>query len=860
MTIHYSLHDMQAQNSHPELRHSAPTLDCVLDSVRSLIEAGASLHWLVPFEKRPIENKWSEAPFQDEAALRSSYRNNANIGIRLGEPSKTEGGYLHVLDIDIRKPELTAEVWAVVESLYAGARSLPSVISGSGGESRHLYFLSDRPLRKKTFAQSKGFEKIWDDKKQRYVVKHDWMVDLFGTGVQVVLPPSIHPDTKLPYRWERPLDLDMIAFGVGPNIPADTIDGWNVQTSVSEPEDEDDLFAIVRADPMDLTSEQITDVLKHIPNHCAGAHYDEYVQVGMALHHQFRGANEGFERWCEWAKQSEKFDAKNAAVRWRSFSETSKNPVRMASLIQIANSNKLKAEFDFDMDDGDDGFDLPAVIPAASSNDLSDLLGDSNDLSDLLGDDPRPAAKAAPKDTYDPDWVQLLHRNEEGELKSTLHNVSLFVDNDLRLRDVKEFNEFKKEKVLRNQPKHASKRRDKGKPIVNLDRPHWNVNDPINGDPLTDTHINDIRRIFEAPTTQGGYGIKVSDRDLHAALDIVARKRSFHPIRERLLENPWDGAKRATTLFIDYLGCPDTPYYRNAATLFVLGAVARVFQPGHKFDFVPILEGAQGQGKSTFIRILGLDWFRELSGDISKPQEAVSVLSGAWILEIGELSAMQRSEVNDLKAFISRQVDVARLPYERTAREFPRQCVFMGSTNDGEYLRDITGGRRFWPIKCQVEGMIDNPRLRRNISQIWAEATHMYFEMMDGKKVGELPLYMADPEAAKEAAAMQESRRVETAEEMLAGKIEAWLNQPIGTDERFDDLDPGSPKAYRNETCIAQIWEEMLGRDGAVPHTEAAKIGKAMLQVGWDRSKGTMTGMEINKKFGKCRVYTRPEN
>ncbi|RWO75261.1 MAG: hypothetical protein EOS18_31425 [Mesorhizobium sp.] len=392
------------------------------------------------------------------------------------------------------------------------------------------------------------------------------------------------------------------------------------------------------------------------------------------------------------------------------------------------------------------------------------------------------------------------------------------------------------------------------------DGPHWNLHDPVNGVPLSDTHYNDIRRMIEAPTTQGGYGIKVSDRDLYAAIDIVARKRSFHPIRERLLSTPWDGEQRAATLFIDYLGCADTAYHRNAATLFLLGAVARVFQPGHKFDYVPILEGAQGQGKSTFIRILGLDWFRELAGDMSKPQEAVAMLSGAWILEIGELSAMQRSEVNDLKAFISRQVDTARMPYERTAREFPRQCVFMGSTNDSEYLRDITGGRRFLPIKCKNEGMIDNPRLRRNVLQIWAEATRMYFDMMDGKTVKELPLYMTDADAAKEAAEMQESRRVETSEEMLAGKIMAWLAEPTGTDDRFDDLDPDAPKAYREETCVAQIWEEMMGRDGSVPHTEAGKIGKAMLQVGWRRSPGICSSLEINKKYGKCRVYTRPED
>lgn len=835
---------------------SAPTLDGVLSSVRSLIEAGASLHWLVPFEKRPIENKWSEAPFQDEAALRDSYRANANIGIRLGEPSKTAGGYLHVLDIDVRKPELAAEVWGVVESLYPGARSLPSVISGSGGESRHLYFLSDKPLRKKTFAKSTGYERTWDDNKQRYVVKHDWMVDLFGTGVQVVLPPSIHPDTRQPYRWERPLDLDMIELGIGPIIPAETIESWGVQSSVAEAGDEEDeLFDLSRSEPMDLSSDQINDILKHIPNSGVGAHYDEYVQVGMALHHQFRGANEGFERWCEWAKQSEKFDAKNAAVRWRSFKQDSRNPVRMASLMQIANTNKLKAEFDFD---DDDGFDLPAVIPSASSNDLSDLLGtDSNDLSDLLGGNPQPSAKAEPKDDADPDWLSKLHRNEEGEIKSTLPNVALIVDNDPRIRGIVAFNEFKQEVVLKVAPRRVGKKRDSGHEPANLVGRLWELKDELNGDNWTDSHDIAIRNIVETKPQMKGYGIKVTDRDLKGGIDMAAQKRRFHPVKQLIESVTWDGKPRVERLFIDYLGCDDNDYYRQASLMTFVGAVARVYRPGHKFDFVPILEGAQGKGKSTFIEIIGLQWYNELTGDISDPKQMIEIMQGSWVLEIGELSSMARAEVNDLKAFVSRTEDKARLAWEKRAREFPRQCIFIGSTNDREYLRDQTGGRRFWPIVCKLEGQIDNPRLRREIMQVWAEALHI-FRDMEKRYQGTLPLFLTD-KAADMALEMQESRRVETAEEILAGKIEAWLDQPIGTDERFDDLDLDAPKAYRNETCIQQVWEEMLGRDGAVPHSESMKIGKAMLIVGWERSKGTTGSISTLKKYGKCRVYLRPD-
>ncbi|RWP29504.1 VapE domain-containing protein [Mesorhizobium sp.] len=833
---------------------SAPTLGSVFDSVRPLIEAGASLHWLVPFEKRPIATDWSKAPVQTEASLRANYRNDANIGIRLGEPSKTEGGYLHVFDLDIRKPELAAEAWAMVESLWPGARSLPSVISGSGGESRHLYFLADQPLRKKTLAQSTGFEKSWDERQQKFVVKRDWMIDLFGTGVQVVLPPSIHPDTKLPYRWERPLDLDLISFGIGPIIPAEAIEKWGVQSSVVQPSDEeDDLFDLVRSEPMDLDAAQIGDILKHIPNDGAGAHYDDYVQVGMALHHQFRGSNEGFERWCEWAKQSEKFDAKNAAVRWRSFSQDSKNPVRMATLMQIASTNKLKNDLEFDFDDGPN--QLPALI---INNDLADLLGDdSNDLSVLLGESAPPAAKADKKDVVDPDWLSKLHRNEEGEIKSTLPNVALVVENDPRTRGIVAFSEFKQTVVLRQAGRRAAKKRDSSHDPVNLDGKLWEVRDPLNGDSWTDSHDIAVRNLIESKTQLKGYGIKVTDRDLKGGIDMAAQRRSFHPVKELIESVTWDGKCRAETLFIEYLGCDDSPYYRQASLMTLVGAVARIYRPGHKFDFVPILEGVQGKGKSTFIEILGLHWYNELTGDISDPKQMIEAMQGSWILEIGELSAMQRSEVNDLKAFVSRTQDKARLAFAKRAQEYPRQCIFIGSTNDREYLRDQTGGRRFWPIVCKLEGQIDNPRLRREIMQVWAEALHIFRSMEAEHGRSPLPLHLTD-DAAKTAIVMQESRRVETAEEVLAGQIATFLDQAIGTDDRFDDLDPDAPKTYRNETCIRQLWEEMLGRDGAVPHTETVKIGRAMLLVGWPRSAGVVSGREITKKWGNCRVYTRP--
>ncbi|MGA1831619.1 VapE domain-containing protein [Rhizobium wenxiniae] len=800
----------------------------------ALIAAGAALHWLQPRDKMPIEKHWSTAPRYTAEQLKSTYRRDANIGLRTGEPSKIGDYYLQVIDLDIRKPEMAAAAWAALLEVLPRARSLPCVISGSGGESRHFYTLSKAPLASKKLVRSPGFEMVFDPKKGREVRKHDWEIDLKANGTQVALPPSIHPDTGLPYRWERPLDLDFL------ELMLVEIQGATQANASSIEDDDDDLFSIVRADPLDLDEDEIERIIDDLPEDWVEDR-DYWFRVGMAFHHQYRGEDEGFEAWCEWSSQSAKFDRKDSFRVWESF-RGKNTPFTFRSLIQAAGANRFDEELDLDFDAG----------PSAAASDI--------DLSDLLGGSLPPVvpAKAEVIDEVDPDWKSRLHRNEEGELKSTLPNISLIVENDPRMTRVMQFNEFSQEIVLRGEPRQAKKKRESAHGPVNLDGPIWKVRDTLNGDNWTDSHDNAVRRLIETKSQMQGYGIKVTDRDLRGALDATALKHSFHPIKEMITSVTWDGKPRAETMWIDYLACEDTAYNRQASLLTLVGAVARIFRPGHKFDFVPILEGAQGKGKSTFIEILGLKWYGELTGDVGDPKQMIEVMQGKWILELGELSAMQRSEVNDLKAFVSRTHDKARLAWEKRAKEFARQCIFIGSTNDREYLRDPTGNRRFWPIVCMLpEGvLIDNRKFAGEVMQIWAEAVHIYHQMCkDYGHLDRLPLHMKG-EGAAQAIEMQESRRVETVEEALAGEIIRWLNTPL--DAEFDDLEPGMEPLMRQETCMTQIWREMMGRDGSIPHTESVKIGRAMQLVKWDRSHNVLRTAEINRKYGPCRVYSRP--
>ena len=286
----------------------------------------------------------------------------------------------------------------------------------------------------------------------------------------------------------------------------------------------------------------------------------------------------------------------------------------------------------------------------------------------------------------------------------------------------------------------------------------------------------------------------------------------------------------------------------------LIAGVTRIFEPGHKFDYAVILEGMQGKRKTTFIETLARDWFGELASEFDNTNKMIESMQNAWIIEIPELSGFSKHDVQAIKAFISRRNDKARLAYARRAQDYPRQCIFIGSTNDQKYLRDETGGRRFWPIECLLpeDQNIDIESLREEVSQLWAEAAHLYREMRKAQPKGNLPLYLADDDAREEAERLQESRRVETVEDTMAGQIAVWLERPINVGDAFDTEET----VLRNATCLKQVWVEALGHDPRSYNAQAAQtVGRAMKLVkGW--------GTYVNKprpfgEYGTQRSYIR---
>jgi predicted P-loop ATPase len=211
------------------------------------------------------------------------------------------------------------------------------------------------------------------------------------------------------------------------------------------------------------------------------------------------------------------------------------------------------------------------------------------------------------------------------------------------------------------------------------------------------------------------------------AIARVAQENAFDPLTDYVSGLKWDGINRLSTWLMDYCGAVtetdnQEKFVSAVGRAWMIAAVARAIKPGTKVDAVLIFQGKQGVGKSTAAAILGGDWFTDEMPPLTSKDAAIH-LQGRWIIELGELAALSRSDLESTKGFLARTVDKFRPPYERLTVEIPRRCVFIGTTNSTAFLKDETGNRRFWPVECQ---WVDADRLREIKDQLFAEAVHAY--------------------------------------------------------------------------------------------------------------------------------------
>lgn len=340
-------------------------------------------------------------------------------------------------------------------------------------------------------------------------------------------------------------------------------------------------------------------------------------------------------------------------------------------------------------------------------------------------------------------------------------------------------------------------------------------------------------------------------------------KIEFNPVQEYLKSCKWDGVPRLDTLFIDYLGAADNLYTRAVTRKAFTAAVARAMTPGCKYDNMVILSGPQGIGKSTLLSIMAGDWFND-SIRTFEGKDASELLQGTWLVEVAELDAFRGSDVSRIKQFLSVRTDKFRKAYGRNTGEYPRSCVFFGTTNASEYLRDKTGNRRFWPIDTSVQPATKNifNQLQNERDQLWAEAFVRW-------QAGE-PLYL-EGEVKKIAEEYQEGHRETSAREAtVLGFIsknvpEDWSKWPLDKRRMYwggittNDVSKPINLVPRDRVCALEVWCEAFGGSIKEYNTrEASEINSVIAASGeWERSNGPI---HIGGGYSKQRGFYRKKS
>jgi predicted P-loop ATPase len=746
------------------LKSNKPTLKYL----KSYHDLGFALLWLYPNSKRPIGDDWQKGPRKYWATLEKTFKDAYNVGVRLGTASKFEDGtYLCALDCDVKSsdPQHLTELEEALKEISSDIEYAPRVLSGRGGGSCHIYFRTKAPQQSFKAVRSKHKVKVFmpstepseadrksglseEDLIKGYRMRLAWEVDIFGEGKQVVLPPSIHPDTYAAYKWEYEVkNIDQIPLVENFDLRVNKV---LATTEVSTEIDYDyDL-----ATAYDLST-------KHYKLITEGIGFDLYPSRSEAL-----------------------MSCLNALVK-----AGLKDKEINAVLTDEAN---FMAEKAIEKGSREKGAKWLRGQIAKIRTELSaarDFDTMEHDIDIILTDE---EAEAQEQDLTP--WVTRL-KGREGAYKNTAYNLELILTYGFNSSAVFHYNAFTQSVLYKTAP------------------PWGEVSDI--GREIKDEDLTKI-----CIWLSRYYGIEAGVDQVDRVVTVVAHKYSFHPVQEYINGLTWDGKPRLDEWLFTYMSVKKeddpahTKYVQAVGRKVLCAAVARVFNAGCKFDYMLILEGMQGSGKSSAVEILASKkFFSDNLGDVTN-KDILEVTRGKWLIEVPELASMSRASANEFKDFLSKTHDTHRKAFARKAVTMPRQFVTIGTTNDEEYLRDPTGGRRFWPVRV---GRTQFVALQKDRDQLLAEAYHKY-------NAGEA-LYLDDPVVKAYAEGEQYDRQV-------VDEIEAKVLNIIEEEGLTEEI---TFEAFNQAFCLKYAGREL-------DYTLQLRVKKIFIKLGYKKIRKRVDG------------------
>lgn len=695
----------------------------MLKQSKGLFDLGFSIIVLQAKSKKPVENGWTKGPRKSWDELKKSFKKNSNLGVRLGKSSKLkDGSYLAVIDCDVKSkdPKHLKEMSEKLETLVNEDSFAPRVMSGRGNGSMHIYVKTDEPARPFRFSQSNMKVKV-----------HMPSVRPTPYEKSTLKATEIAEGIRLRPAWEisvmgegqqvvlpgsihpdsgKPYKLQIGSRGLD-KIPKVKLEGFTKSERVEPLKD---------FKPVELDIELTTLPERVIENIVTG---DGITDGSAALYGAAIAMRKHGFKEIEVLSVLTNNDYFLGGVAYRHTQSHSRgvaaNWVKRHTLAKVEKeTNAAKA------------FNSEAIVEPKNLS----KEDQAKQAKEILGESP---------------WQSRIQRDKNKKPMPTLWNIQLILNGIMELERFIAHNEFSFMDIwLKDTP--------------------WNAK---GGKEVSDVDIRAIKNYFSKH-----FNFEPAIEKIDEALMIMAHENKFHPVKEYIEGIEWDGVNRLDTWLTRYLGAKSQPkeYLKCVGAKVLTAMVARIYEPAIKFEYVLILEGLQGAGKSSAARILSDPWFSDSQIRVDD-KDAVVNMQGIWVYELGELSTMTRSEVNAMKQFISVQTDRLRLPYGHRSISLPRKTIFIGTTNDRQYLKDKTGNRRYWPVKIKE---LDRAALIRDRDQLMAEARLAY-------ECGETlyPSRDQEPLMTKE-----QSLRVEVDE--LEDHIKVFLAKPpVGFPKVFQILD-----------------------------------------------------------------------